>query len=138
MTYYAVIDTNVIVSSMLKRDSFPGKVLDYVLHGTIVPLLNDDILSEYIDVLSRNEFGFSISDVDELQSFLQVNGIFLNRTKVEDIFPDPDDAVFYEVALTARNVPDAYLVTGSIKHFPSRSFVVTPREMVEIIEKISL
>lgn len=137
MTYYAVIDTNVIVSSMLKRDSFPGKVLDYVLHGTIVPLLNDDILSEYIDVLSRNEFGFSISDVDELQSFLQVNGIFLNRTKVEDIFPDPDDAVFYEVALTARNVPDAYLVTGNIKHFPSRSFVVTPREMVEIIEKIS-
>ena len=66
MTYYAVIDTNVIVSSMLKRSSIPGKVLDYVLQGTVIPLLNHEILSEYADVLTRNEFGFSASDVDVL------------------------------------------------------------------------
>jgi hypothetical protein len=31
---------------------------------------------------------------------------------------------------------DAYLVTGNIKHFPRKPFVVTPREMVEILEKV--
>lgn len=28
---------------------------------------------------------------------------------------------------------DAYLVTGNIKHFPNKPFVVTPREMIEDI-----
>ena len=30
---------------------------------------------------------------------------------------------------------DAYLVTGNMKHYPVRSYVVTPREMIDIIEK---
>lgn len=62
------------------------------------------------------------------QSF---NGINVNRTKVEDeIFPDPKDIVFYEVAMSKE---DAFLVTGNIRHFPSKPFVVTPAQMMEII-----
>ena len=60
--------------------------------------------------------------------------LFFDRTKSNELFLDPDDAVFYEVALTARRLTDAYLVTGNTKHFPIKFFVVTPREMVEIIE----
>ena len=30
MKYYAVIDTNVVVSSMLRHDSIPGAILDLV------------------------------------------------------------------------------------------------------------
>lgn len=41
MKYYDVIDTNVIVSSMLKHDSIPGEILDLVISKTIVPLLNN-------------------------------------------------------------------------------------------------
>jgi hypothetical protein len=29
----------------------------------------------------------------------------------------------------------AYLVTGNIKHFPEKPFIVTPREMLDIILK---
>ncbi len=46
-------------------------------------------------------------------------------------FPDPKDVVFYEVALSKE---DAYLVTGNIKHFPKKPFVVTPAEMLAILE----
>ena len=28
---------------------------------------------------------------------------------------------------------DAYLVTGNIKHFPTEPFIVTPRQMIDII-----
>ena len=42
--YYAVIDTNVLVSSMLKADSIPGKIIDLVLLGKIIPLLNEEII----------------------------------------------------------------------------------------------
>jgi hypothetical protein len=43
------------------------------------------------------------------------------------------DVVFYEVALSKE---DAYLVTGNNKHFPQSPIVVTPAEMIKILESI--
>ena len=31
---------------------------------------------------------------------------------------------------------EAYLVTGNIKHFPVKPYIVTPKEMLEIMHKI--
>ena len=59
MKYYAVIDTNVLVSAMLKWRSVPGSVMEFVLNGIIVPVLNEDIVSEYRTVLSRPKFGLT-------------------------------------------------------------------------------
>ena len=134
MNYYAVIDTNVVVSSMLKSSSLPGKVMDYVIDGTIIPFLNQEILNEYKEVLSRNEFGFEESDINELIQQLTDTGIMLDRTNTDFAFTGSDDAVFYEIVLTARQSNESYLVTGNIRHFPAEPFVVTPREMIEIIE----
>ena len=135
MKYYAVIDTNVMVSSMFKKTSIPGKVVDHVIRGDIIPLLNDEILAEYEEVLLRNEFGFLKTDVDELLSHVKTAGLFLDRTPASEDFPAPDDTVFYEIALTARKSVEAYLVTGNQKHYPIKPFVVTPREMLDIIER---
>lgn len=44
--------------------------------------------------------------------------------------PDESDRVFYEVALSKD---DAYLVTGNQKHFPKSPIVVTPAEMLDIL-----
>ena len=38
------------------------------------------------------------------------------------------------VVMESRKENDSYLVTGNLKHFPIRSFIVTPREMLNIIE----
>ena len=133
MKYYAVIDTNVIVSSMLKGTSIPGIIVSKALEGPIIPLLNDEIIEEYKEVLSRNHFGLSKEAVDELINNLKKRAIFLNRTETIEQFDDPDDIVFYEIVMTARDTTDAYLITGNIKHFPVKSFVVTPREMLDII-----
>ena len=40
MKYYAVIDTNVLVSALLKWDSLPGKIVTHALVGKIIPLVN--------------------------------------------------------------------------------------------------
>ena len=53
----------------------------------------------------------------------------------EEYFPDPDDAVFYEIVMEARKDVNAYLVTGNLKHFPEKPFIVTPKEMIEILNK---
>ena len=134
MIYYAVIDTNVLVSSLLKSSSIPGRIYDLISEGVIVPLLNEEIVEEYNDVLKRNKFGFNDSDVDEVINTIRHKGLFLSRQQTLEDFIDESDIVFYEIVMSARTTMDAYLVTGNIKHYPIRNYVVTPRQMIEIIE----
>lgn len=135
MKYFAVIDTNVMVSAMLKNNSMPAQVLKEVLVGNINLLVNDDILSEYLEVLSRKKFHFPIDAVINLIDEIKKRAIYVDATPIEEYMPDPDDAVFYEVVMEARKEVDAYLVTGNLKHFPEKVFVVTPKEMLDIINK---
>ena len=60
MVYYAVIDTNVLVSALLSKrtDAATVRVLDVMLDGQIIPLYHEDILAEYDEVLHRNKFHF--------------------------------------------------------------------------------
>lgn len=134
MKYYAVIDTNVIVSSMLKHNSIPGKIIDLIFEKSIVPLLNEEIIDEYYEVLSRNMFGFNKEEIDNTINEIKLSGIFLERKEALEAFIDSDDIVFYEIVMSARNTMDAYLITGNLKHYPVRNYVVTPREMLEIME----
>lgn len=59
-------------------------------------------------------------------------GIPAERIQSNEVFSDIDDAVFYEVALSKE---DAYLVTGNKKHFPKSPIVVTPAEMITILQQ---
>lgn len=56
MKRYVVIDTNVLVSAMLKWTSVPGTILEFAFSGIIVPILNDEIVAEYREVLMRDKF----------------------------------------------------------------------------------
>ena len=46
MTYYAVIDTNVLVSAILKSHSVPGSIIELAFSGSIIPVLNEEIEQE--------------------------------------------------------------------------------------------
>ena len=131
---FAVIDTNVIVSALLSRnnkESNTSRVFEAILDGRITPLYNEEILDEYKEVLGRSKFPFYKEDVEMVEILMVTVGLKLGRTtSFEGVFPDPKDVVFYEVTLSKD---DAYLVTGNIKHFPKKPFVVTPAEMVEIL-----
>lgn len=56
MIRYAVIDTNVLVSAMLKENSVPRKVINAAFNGKIIPLFDAEILREYAEVISRPKF----------------------------------------------------------------------------------
>jgi putative PIN family toxin of toxin-antitoxin system len=130
----AVIDTNVIVSALLNHDgeSNPSIVLTNVISGNITPLYNEDIISEYKDVLSRDKFPFRQEDIESTIDLFVKKGILIDSTvPIKENYPDLDDVVFYEVAMS---MDGTYLVTGNIKHFPINSMVVTPAEMVEILK----
>lgn len=131
---YAVIDTNVLVSALfsIHPDSATVIVRDMIADGEIVPLFNDEILNEYRAVLSRPKFHFPSILVDAMMEMILEKGIQLDRTKADEIFPDPKDVVFYEVALSKEG---SYLVTGNVKHFPKSPIVVTPAELLSILRR---
>ena len=136
MICYAVIDTNVLVSALLssKDDSATVQVLGKVLGGEIIPVYSNVIAKEYREVLSRKKFGFTGGTIDYLLSAIEKYGILVNPAPSGMILPDMKDLPFYEVVLEKCD-DDAYLVTGNIKHFPKEPFVVTPRELLDILEQ---
>ncbi|MCQ2505756.1 MAG: putative toxin-antitoxin system toxin component, PIN family [Lachnospiraceae bacterium] len=133
MNYYAVIDTNVLVSAMLKWNSVPGTIMELTFDGVIVPVFNTEILTEYRAVLSRPKFHLNNDIIEDIVEEIERIGINVEPETLDIELPDPKDRVFYEVTMEERKKEDAYLVSGNIKHFPIEHFVVTPRQMLDII-----
>lgn len=131
--WYAVIDTNVLVSALLKPNSIPGIVIAYMYAGYIIPLYNDEIIAEYADVLNRDKFNFESNDIEFIINKIVELGRKIETIAVDDIVIDPKDVVFYAVTLNGRNYSDSYLITGNIRHYPIKHFVVTPRQMLDIM-----
>ena len=135
MKYYAVVDTNVFLSALVSKrdDAATVRVLDAVLHGTIIPLYHQEILAEYDEVLHREKFHLSQKVIQDLLATIVRYGVEIFPQPTGEILVDMDDLIFYEVAMEKRD-EDAYLVTGNQKHYPIRDFIVTPAEMMEIVE----
>ncbi len=136
MICYAVIDTNVLISALLssKDDTATVQVVSKVIRGEIIPVYSNVITKEYRDVLSRTKFGFSSSTIEYLLSAVEKYGILVDPSPSGIILLDMKDLPFYEVVLEKRD-DNTYLVTGNIKHFPKKPFVVTPRELLDILNE---
>lgn len=135
MEIFAVIDTNVLVPALLKKESNPGKVVLNTLAGIITPVYSKEIIAEYNEVLHRKKFKFSNEVIDSIIQAIIKNGKELSGIKTEEKPTDPDDVVFYEVTMDSRQTDETFLVTGNIKDFPIKPFVVRPEEMMRIIEE---
>ncbi|MBR6937433.1 MAG: putative toxin-antitoxin system toxin component, PIN family [Prevotella sp.] len=131
---YAVIDTNVIVSAHITKNinAPTSKIWEAVLLGKLTLIYNEEIIEEYSDVLRRKKFDIPESLIKKALDRIITYGVRGERILSDEFFPDSKDIVFYEVALSKDG---AYLVTGNTKHFPKTHVVVTPAEMLEILQR---
>lgn len=136
MQYLVVVDTNVLVSALLSKhdDASTVQVLKALYEDRFTPLYNNEILSEYNDVLHRDKFQFPEATIQATINYFIKYGICVNRLTTDEILPDPKDLVFYEVCLAKRE-EDSMLVTGNMKHFPAKPFIVSPNELLDIINQ---
>lgn len=127
---YAVIDTNVIVASLLTRnhDSATARVMNAVYAGQVVPLVCDEILAEYDEVLHRARLKLDPAKCDYILSLIREQAEPLRPIHADAAMPDEDDRVFFEVALAGRDAHDSRLVTGNLKDYPKADFVVSPSQ----------
>lgn len=136
MAHLAVIDTNVLVAALLSKhsDAATVQVMARLFEGEIIPVYNEEIIAEYDEVLHRDKFHFPESQIRAFIDAIFQNGVRTMRLNTGMQLPDPKDLVFYEVVLSKRN-DNAYLVTGNSRHFPLEPFIVTPKEMLEILDE---
>ena len=119
-----VLDTNVLVASMLSPHGPPAQVLELVADGAAHLILSPAILAEYEDVLSRKKFGFSAPTVKAVVDGLKKLATEIVPSEAVRACKDPGDDKFLECAAAAGA---AYL-NGEPKAFSS-AFQRSPRRL---------
>jgi putative PIN family toxin of toxin-antitoxin system len=123
-----VLDTNVLVSGLLSPHGAPAKIINLVINGKVILMLDSRIFDEYSDVLHRKKFSFPDDAINEILSFIRREGIFISPVPVTCTIPDSGDLPFIEVSLHA-NIP---VITGNTRHFTeSGARVMTPVQFLE-------
>jgi uncharacterized protein len=124
-----VLDTTVVVSAMLNPNGTPGAILRGVLGGRFRLLVDNRIVFEYSDVLSRPKFRLDPNDIHAFLDFVEHEAEYVTAPPIDTRFDDPDDRPFYEVALSGEA---DYLITGNCKHFPENPVVCNPGHFLRV------
>ncbi len=132
-----VLDTNVVISGILKPYSPSAVILRLVAEGAIQAAYDLRILAEYRDVLTRAKFNFSHDTVGAFFSQMEQEGVPVSCRPLKFHLPDPDDEPFLEIALAAKAMA---IVTGNKRHFPKGGSegvkILSPAEFLKVIGKI--
>jgi putative PIN family toxin of toxin-antitoxin system len=135
-----VLDTNILVASLLRGGGSARKVLRACLTGSYVPVIGPALLAEYDDVLGRSDL-FAGAGLD-LRERNEVFEAFLGRCRWVEVYyawrpnlPDESDNHLIELAVAARaevivtrNLRD--LERGELK-FPSLR-ILGPEQCLEV------
>ena len=132
-----VLDTNVVISGVLKPYGHSAVILRLVAEGAIQAAYDVRTLAEYRDVLTRAEFNFSPKTVEAFLTQVEQEGVPVSCRPLKFHLPDPEDEPFLEVALASRAMA---VVTGNKRHFPQAEYegvrILSPAEFVKVLGKI--
>lgn len=127
-----VLDTNVIISGILRPFSKAASILRLISDGTVQLAYDLRLLSEYRDVLSRPKFNVTEENVEAFLVQVEQEGFLVSVKPLEIHLPDPDDEPFLEVAIAGKVEA---IVTGNKRHFPKEEYkgvkILSPTEFLE-------
>ena len=109
-----IVDTNIIVSVLITPVGPPGKIVDALLQGFLVPVMSPATLAELQAVLSRPRLrrlferaGVEVTEfLDEFREFAEI----IEPQPVDILVRDESDRIFLELAATRP--PVDFLITG--------------------------
>jgi len=127
-----VIDTNVIISSLIQK-SFPYKIVNELfIENKITLCVSETLMKEYYDVLRRPKFA-SYHDfrvrAESLLTDIEAKAIMYFPQISVDLLSDKDDNMILELADIC--LAD-YIITGNTSDFTISTYkqtqIVTPKE----------
>jgi uncharacterized protein len=130
-----VLDTSALVSGLLKPRGPAARLVNAFFADRLRLAYTDEILAEYVDVLSREEFKIDPSEQMAVVIKIRASGVFVKSQPVPAAaWPDADDLPFVGAALATQ---DKILVTFNPRDFaPACSLgvqVVRPSEALELL-----
>ena len=133
----AVLDTNVFVSGLRIKGSKPAKIIDLWRDGRFLLAISNEIINEYLDVLSRPHLNINIQDIREISQYLYLKTeIVKPKRKLKVIQEDPSDNMFLECAF--ESCAD-YIVSGDNHLIDLREFerikILRAADFLNLIER---
>ena len=128
-----VVDTNVVVSAVLKPDGLQRTVVLLALAKPARWYVSGTILSEYAVVLARPELKVRRNLRQQLLQLIKNHARVVVPSRLPQVTTDPCDNIFVECADAARA---DYLVTGNQRDFPKfwkNTKIISSREFLNII-----
>jgi putative PIN family toxin of toxin-antitoxin system len=128
-----VLDTNVVVSALLKPQGLEDQVLRLALAGRLLLCVSPEVLGEYARVLSSPKFKFQPEEVATALRQLEKSGSLFSPVRTLKISEHEPDNRFYECADAAQA---ALLITGSLKHFKKdyqTTKIVNARKLLDLL-----
>lgn len=129
----AVLDTNVVVSALLKPEGPMASILDLAALQRFRCYVSEPILEEYGEVLGRAYLGLNERATFGSMKRLKESAVLVEPRRQVRICTDAEDNKFLECALEARA---DYVVTGNVHHFPVRFQdirVIRPRQFLTVL-----
>jgi len=126
-----VLDTNLLVSSLISTKGVPSSIIKLVAEQKIKPYYNSEILDEYKRVLHYPKFNFVPHLMDTIVNKIVIFGISIEDIKKSTMkMIDESDRIFYDLHKAA----DAILITGNLRHFPKEDSIMKPADFLEFSE----
>lgn len=129
----AVLDTNVIVSALLKPEGRQALLLDLALSGSFALLVSPALLEEYEEVLRRPRFRLDQRRVTQALREIRSAARLVQPRRQLLATRDPDDNMVLECGVEGGA---NYVVTGNARDFP-KDFqgiqIILPREFMLIL-----
>jgi putative PIN family toxin of toxin-antitoxin system len=129
-----VLDTNTLISAVGWRDSKQGKILEACLFKKYLLIESDDLLKEFLEVISRPKFSF-ISEEQKREFVTRLLShceIVEPKKKLNIIKQDPADNKVLECSLAGKA---HYIITGgrhllNLKQF-GKTAILTASEFLQ-------
>lgn len=132
-----VVDTNIIVSGLIKPYSDAAIIMHLILSGKIKIAYDFRILTEYETILQRKKFNFHPDKVEPIITQIKEEGIYVDSAPLKVSLPDPDDNPFLEIAISGKI---GTIVTGNKKHFPAKLCknikILSPSEFLSLVKDL--
>lgn len=134
-----VLDTNIVVSSLLSNHGFSSKVVEKLILDEIENYTSKEIIEEIKNVFLRPEITLRAEKsaiIFTLQQYELKSKIVIPRQAVKIVKDDPDDDKFIECAVESK----AECIISGDKHLLaiqnySNIKILTPREFIESFNK---
>lgn len=136
----AVIDTNVLISGFISRESYPAKLVDGWVEKRFEPVVSEEIIREYREVFARDRF----SALGSVEERLKLLGTLLSFEHVVLVSPqericmvkdDPRDDIFLECAAAGEC---EFIISGDQHLLKLKQYknikVITAKEFIELLK----